>query len=73
MQDHKHQVSDPGHFHKYDDNYSHHADGEDGHWGPGSRLSSDISGERAFCKFSYYRNVFTFLKWRVSLIFFILS
>ena len=35
MQDHKHQVSDPGHFHKYDD-YSNHADGEDGHWGPGS-------------------------------------
>merc|ERR1719458_1270097 len=36
MQDHKHQVSDPGHFHKYDDKYSNHADGEDGHWGPGS-------------------------------------
>ena len=68
MQDHKHQVSDPGHFHKYDD-YSNHADGEDGHWGPGSRLSSDISGERAICKFSFYRNAFTFLKGRVSLIF----
>ena len=38
MQDHKHDISDPGHSHMYDDKYPNYDDGviedEDGHWGP---------------------------------------
>merc|ERR1719239_1782729 len=34
MQDHKHQVSDPGHSHSYDDKYPEHPANDNGFWGP---------------------------------------
>merc|ERR1711971_780713 len=34
MQDHKHQVSDPGHSHVYDDRYTDNRANDNGFWGP---------------------------------------
>ena len=43
MQDHKHEVSDPGHSHGYDDKYTQYPAHEDGHYGP---TGGDKNNER---------------------------
>merc|ERR1719239_160947 len=53
MQDHKHNVTDPGHSHSYIDKYPSYGGNEDGHYGPPSSDTENDRYDKAHTSMSY--------------------